>query len=131
MDFLSQNWIWLVIAIGGYLLLARMGIGGCGMGHSHGHGHAGSDSGATDDKSNGRGAASESLFDPVSRRSVPAGSTVSSVYQGRAYYFEDRANRDAFESDPEKYLAASHATGHEIGSPGPSPRHSHQGHGCC
>ena len=36
MDWLSQNWIWIVVAIG-FLLLMRRGGMGCGMGHT-GHG---------------------------------------------------------------------------------------------
>lgn len=32
MDGLSANWIWIVLAIGTFLLFRRMGVGGCGMG---------------------------------------------------------------------------------------------------
>jgi YHS domain-containing protein len=72
------------------------------------------------------------LFDPVSQRMLPAATPIASVHQGRIYYFEDRANRDAFEAEPEKYLAGSHqAIGQQVGSPGKSSEHSHQGHGCC
>lgn len=58
----------------------------------------------------------QAAFDPVSRRAVTVGSApISMVYQGRAYYFESRENRDAFEADPKKYLAESPA-GQPIGS---------------
>jgi hypothetical protein len=32
MDWLSSNWIWIAVAIGGVLLMRRMGLGGCGIG---------------------------------------------------------------------------------------------------
>jgi YHS domain-containing protein len=72
------------------------------------------------------------LFDPVSQRMLPAATAIASVHQGRIYYFEDRANRDAFESEPEKYLAGSHqAIGQPVDAPSKSSERSHQGHGCC
>jgi YHS domain-containing protein len=72
------------------------------------------------------------LFDPVSQRMLPAATAIASVHQGRIYYFEDCANRDAFETEPEKYLAGSHqAIGQPVGSPGKSSERSHRGHGCC
>jgi YHS domain-containing protein len=59
----------------------------------------------------------ESAFDPVSRRAVAlGGKPISAVYQGRAYYFENRENRDAFENDPEKYLADSPVGGQPVAS---------------
>lgn len=59
----------------------------------------------------------QTAFDPVSRRAVAAGGTpISAVYQGLAYYFESRENRDAFESNPDKYLAGSSAGGQPIGA---------------
>jgi YHS domain-containing protein len=81
--------------------------------------------------SHGRDANTPDLVDPVSQRMLPAASAVASVHQGRIYYFEDRANRAAFEAEPEKYLAGSQAIGQQVGSPGKSSEHSHQGHGCC
>ena len=63
MDWLSQNWIWIALVIGGYFLLSRMGMGmgGCGMGHrSHGYGQAGStDHGGVDNRSSPRAASQE------------------------------------------------------------------------
>lgn len=57
----------------------------------------------------------DSLFDPVSGRAFADGSTpISSIYRGRAYYFETRENRDVFESNPEKYLAGASAAGQPI-----------------
>lgn len=56
-------------------------------------------------------------FDPVSLHTVILGGTpISATYQGRAYYFERRENRDAFEANPDKYLAGSPLAGSPIGA---------------
>lgn len=58
----------------------------------------------------------QTLFDPVSRHVVvPSNKSISSVYQGRAYYFESRENRDSFETSPDKYLAGSPGAGQPVG----------------
>ena len=131
MDWLSQNWGWIVLLVGGYFLMTRMGMGGCGMGmsHAHGHNHGGGHGGSADDGHNHGGPAE--LFDPVSQRMLPAQTAIASVHQGQVYYFEDRANRDAFEAEPEKYLAGMQAAGRRGSAAGDSSRPAHQGHGCC
>lgn len=59
----------------------------------------------------------QTTFDPVSRRAVNlSGTPVSAVYQGRAYYFESRENRDTFETNPDKYLGGSPVAGGLIGA---------------
>ena len=35
MEWLSQNWIWILVLIGFVFLMRRGGLGGCGMGHAH------------------------------------------------------------------------------------------------
>lgn len=127
MNWLSQNWIWIALAVGGFFLFTRIGVGGCGMGRSTGTGHGSSDDGAPAE----RGAGSGTVFDPVNRHALPAGAVISSVYRGRAYHFESRENRDAFEGDPEKYLAGSPAVGQAIGSEGASADRPRRRHGCC
>jgi len=72
------------------------------------------------------------LIDPVSRRTVPADLAIASVHQGRVYHFEDRTNRDAFEAEPEKYVAGAQALiGQEVNSPAKSNKQTHKDHGCC
>lgn len=74
----------------------------------------------------------QTIFDPVSRRAVTsAGAPISAAYRGRAYYFETRENRDAFESDPEKYLAGAPAAGQPLGSEQATADQPHRRHGCC
>lgn len=127
MEWLSQNWLLIVfLVVGGYFLMTRMGMGRFGMGHAHGHGgHMGTSQDAA-----GRDAAGpDKLIDPVSQHALSAETAIASVHQGRIYYFEDRANRDAFEANPGKYLSAAPASGREIQA---KPTHAeHRGHGCC
>lgn len=127
MDWLSQNWIWLPLVAGGAFLMMRIGGSCCGMGQSmsQSQGNGNSAGGA------GPGAGPTTTFDPVSGHPLPAGGTISTVYQGRAYYFESRENRDTFESDPAKYLAGSSAVGETIGSKGASMAQAQRRHGCC
>lgn len=130
MDWLSQNWIWIVALVGGYFLMSRLGIGGCGTGHSHGHSHTGhssdTGSGASD-----KGTEPITLFDPVSQHMLPAATGFASVHKGHIYHFEDRANRDAFEAEPEKYLAGAPALGQEFVANVAQDSKAHRGHGCC
>lgn len=113
MQWITQNWIWIVVAVGVFYFMTRMhGMGG-GMGRSMGRGY-GRDGG---DPPADRATSSSTVFDPVSRRAVAAGgSAISAVYHGRAYYFENREDRDAFEAEPEKYIAGSPTAGQTIGS---------------
>jgi len=82
MDWLYQNWVWIVVLIGGYVLMSRMGMGGCGMGHSHGHSHAGHGGGA-DARTNDKGLNPINVFDPVSHHMLPAATGIASVHKGR------------------------------------------------
>jgi len=126
MEWLSQNWLWVVLLVGGYFLMSRMGIG-CGMGHSHVHGHGGGTRSGTDEK----GAETVKLFDPVSQQMLATATSIASVHQGHVYYFEDRANRDAFESEPEKYLAGAPPIGQKIAAEVAHEKKAHHAHGCC
>ena len=127
MDWLAQNWTWIALAAGGFFLMTRMGggLGGgcCGMGNSMGQSQGSGNSPAA-----GPGVGPTTAFDPVNGHPLAAAGAISTVYQGRAYYFESRENRDTFESDPKKYLAGSPAGGQIIGSDGNSP--SQRRHGC-
>lgn len=110
MDWLSQNWIWIALAIGAFFLMTRMG--GCGMGRSTRRSSGTEQGGSLPSAESGPRA----TFDPVSKHSVAVGSAISSVYQDRAYYFENREDRDAFEANPEKYISGLPAAGQAIGS---------------
>ena len=118
MDWLSQNWIWIALAVGAFFLMSRMhgmgSMGGCGTGRSARDNHPAD---TEDNVPPAPGNRPGSLFDPVSGRAFAAGNApISTVYRGRAYYFESRDDRDAFEAEPERYLAATGAAGQAIGS---------------
>lgn len=129
MDWLSQNWSWIALAVGGMFLVTRMGgsLGGgcCGMGRSMNQ-----NQGSGDSSPPARGTGPGTAFDPVSRSALPAGAVISTVYEGRAYYFESRENRDTFECNPEKYLTGSPVVGQAIGSEGASIDRTQRRHGC-
>ena len=127
MNWLAQNWIWVAVAVGGFFLMTRMhgmgGMGGCGGGHgTNGRGDS------TTTPPDASGADPGTTIDAVSGHALPAGgSAASTVFRGQAYYFESRANRDAFESDPERYLAAAPLAGRALAPAGDRP---HRHHGC-
>ena len=127
MNWLAQNWIWVAVAVGGFFLMTRMhgmgGMGGCGGGGGHGtNGHGDSTTTPPDASGSDPGA----TIDAVSGHAVaPGGTAASSVFHGQAYYFESRENRDAFESDPDKYLAATPQAGRALASAGDRPRRHH------
>lgn len=128
MNWLYQNWIWIVLVIGGFFLMARLGgMGRYGAGRSAGHRHGTSN----DNPPAARGPGPDTAFDPVSRHVLASGGdAISSVYRGRAYYFESRENRDAFESNPEKYLAGTASAGEIIEADRRVERRGRRRHGC-
>ena len=133
---IALNWGWLVAAGLAPILIAILpcavmcALGLC-MHKMAGGAHGGNRSGAANSAIDQDGEPA-ALIDPVSRRTVPAGPAIASVHRGRVYHFEDRANRDAFESEPEKYLAGAQALiGQEVNSAAKSNKQSHKDHGCC
>lgn len=133
---IALNWGWLVAAGLAPILIAILpcavmcALGLC-MHKMVGGGHGGNRSGTANGAIDQEGEPT-ALIDPVSRRTVPTGSAIASVHQGRVYHFEDRANRDAFEAEPEKYLVGAQALiGQEVNSAAKPNKKSKEGHGCC
>lgn len=97
MNWVSENWIWLVFVIGILFMMRRGGMG-CGMGHVRsGRGES------TGGHEHGEPPATTS--DPVSGEAVDSAAAVRLVYRGRIYRFASRENRDRFEAEPERYAA--------------------------
>lgn len=111
MTWLSQNWVWVAVAAAALFFMIRRR----GHGHHRHAGHANAD------------VRPESAVDPVTRHAVGANAP-SAVYQGRAYYFENAANRSQFEQEPERYLAESGRSGVPVEQTRQS-HHRHR-HGC-
>ncbi len=93
MEWLRQNWVFVLLVVGAILWMRRGGMG-CGYGGGHSHGGHGA---------GGHQPEAGSNIDPVSGQAVDPQTAVTSVYQGRTYYFATRENRDRFEAAPEQY----------------------------
>lgn len=110
MDWLSKNWVWIVFALGVFLMLGRGNLGRLGPGrHFAGPGGVRDDMPDRDDRPK----------DPVSGDLVSPDGAINSTYQGHTYYFSSRENRDKFEAAPTQYASAA-----EVG------KHRRRGHGC-
>lgn len=144
MNWLSQNWFWVALAVAIAWWLLRSGLAGHGRhGHAGGHGrgaggllgglgghegHGGSHGGhdepperpATPD-------APEAAVDPVGGEAVRTAQALTSVHQGKIYYFASKENRDRFEAAPHEY--AHKAAGHPARSAEAAQRPRRR-HGC-
>lgn len=103
MDWLTQNWIYLLVLAAVVLFVARRGGMGCAMGTHHGHQPQ-----------------ADERIDPVSGEPVPPGGSIAAAYQGRTYYFVSRENRERFEAAPHRYASVPHAQAQSGGR-----RHGH------
>jgi YHS domain-containing protein len=119
MEWLSQNWLWVLLMIGVVVMMRRGGMG-CGfMG-----GRPSRDGRPTSDHEHPPHTEATGTLDPVSGSPVNPEGAVSSGYQGRLYYFASRENRDLFEQSPQRYAAAG-------ASADADPQaHRHHRHGC-
>jgi len=108
MSWLTQNWVWVALAIGVGFYLLRGGLGGHVGGHGGLLGHGGH-GGQPHNRSPAN--APEAAIDPVGGEAVRTGTALTSVYQGKIYYFATKDNRDRFEGAPQEYApkAAGHA----------------------
>lgn len=109
MTWFSNNWLFVVLAIGVLLFLMRgrhMAFGG----HRSTHHHADGDGDAPP-------------IDPVSGETVTRDGAVATFHRGRAYYFASRENRERFEAEPDKYAAPQ-------ADDAKAQRHRRHG-GCC
>ena len=126
MGWLTQNWLWVALAIGVGFYFLRGGLSGHAGGHGGllgGMGHAGH---AAEGGHGGHGGqqegrtlsapanAPEAAIDPVGGEAVRTGEALTSVYQGKIYYFATKDNRDRFEAAPQEH--AQKAAGHPVRS---------------
>lgn len=118
MTWLTQNWTYLLLLAGVILFMRFAGMGGCGLGGRRAH----AEHGAGHQRGGDTSAEPAQTTDPVSRRTVDPKTAVATFYQGRAYHFESRENRDRFEAAPDQFAAGSGADQKSAG-------HRHEG--CC
>ena len=103
MDWLSQNWIWIVLAVFVVLMMTRRGgMMGCGTGHAH-------DDRETRMPPAGGNVDRATTLDPVNGKPVDKQHAATSFYRGRVYYFESAESRKRFEESPERYASDSAA----------------------
>ena len=127
MNWLSQNWIWVALAIGvalyffGGVLRGRAsahGGGFAGLPEKAGHGgHAGEGGRDTYIEQRDPGFAAnahEAAVDPVGGEAVRTPNALTSLFEGRIYYFSSGENRDRFEAAPQEY--AHNAAGYPVRS---------------
>lgn len=139
MDWLAQNWLWIVLIVAAAYFFLGHRRGPRSYGH---HGYPGSSgaSGAGQGGYEGGGTSGEppqqtgrvtSAIDPVTRKDVSTATAFTSVYRGRIYYFETAESRQRFEASPEQY--AREELGHLTGQAGNSSEQHHSRHrgGCC
>jgi YHS domain-containing protein len=142
MNWLVQNWYWAVLAVGliGYWLLWSGRRRADAWGHAPHRMLAGSTHLDYDGLSSGaepRGQAGYrtsradlpgAAFDPVGGMAVKISDAVTSVYQGRTFYFASRENRDRFEQGPERYVRAGGSLA--ASAQQTAPAHQHHRHAC-
>ena len=142
MNWLVQNWYWAVLAVGlvGYWLIWSGRRRADALSHTQ-HGmlagsthleHGALSSGEEERGQSGYQPARADIpgaaFDLVSGMAVKISDAVTSVYQGRVFYFASRENRDRFEQAPERYVPGG---GSISASPQQAaPAHQHHRHRC-
>lgn len=108
MESISQNWLWILVALGAVAFFFFRGARGHGgFGHA-GHGHSGQEYGGNGDRDRVATPSPhvpEAVIDPVSGAPVRTADAPTSVYQGRVYFFASKESRDRFEASPQEYAA--------------------------
>ena len=115
MEWLAQNWIWILLVTGFFFMMRR---GGCGMGggmKSHGQHGGDTQHSAETDKS------AATVTDPVDKATLDIATALTSVYRGKVYYFGSAENRAIFEAKPEQYAGPDQPDMHQ---------HKSHHHGC-
>ena len=113
MQWLAQNWIWILLVVGFFFMMRR---GGCAGGMNRHARHGGDTQHGTDENK-----PATTAIDPVNKATLDIAGALTSVYRGKIYYFASVENRAIFEAKPEQY----------VGSDQPDPhQHKTHHHGC-
>lgn len=96
MQWLAQNWIWIILIIGFFFMMRRGGCGGGGMKNHDRHG--GDSQHGTDENK-----PATTAIDPVNKATLDIAGALTSLYRGKVYYFGSAENRAIFEAKPEQY----------------------------
>jgi YHS domain-containing protein len=132
MNWLAQNWIWILLGLVVLVMLGRGRFHGRGGLSHHGDGGRGHGGTGYDQATHGSQPSGDYsqlpiqpgvAIDPVTRQDVSTATAVTSIYQGRIYYFTSAESRQRFEASPAQY--AREGLGHALGpaqSAEPPPR---------
>lgn len=99
MQWLEQNWLFVLLGAGVIFFIMRSG----GIGGGRRGGGQNGRSGGASPHEHGQAPMQGQSIDPVSGRPVDPSTAVSTVYRGVPVYFETRENRDRFEASPEQF----------------------------
>jgi len=94
----------------------RIGMGGGMKGHENHGSHGGEMPHHVDENQS-----ADSAIDPVNKATLDIATALTSVHQGKTYYFGSAENRTIFEAKPEQYAGSDQPDSHQ--------HKSHQ-HGC-
>ncbi len=119
--------------------VARVFLGGGLGGHGHGGGlaglgghggHHGGGHASQEEHSGSPGPANapDAAIDAVSGEAVATARALSSVYQGKIYYFASKENRERFEAAPQEY--APKVAGHPVRPAEPAYERPRRRGGC-
>lgn len=134
MSWLAQNWIWILLGIIVLAFLSRRRRFGGGRVTQHGYRNSGDDGSVHmhGDQSGGPvqpSPPSDVAIDPVTRQDVSVGAALTSIYQGRIYYFGSAESRQRFEASPAQY--AREGLGRPLAPPERAENRSYRGRGGC
>lgn len=128
MDWITQNWTWIVFAIAVFLLVfiwiafaigVFLSMRRSSKEHRMGHAHGTRTIQQQEDDASHIDLDMRPK-DPISGEITNPETALNSMYQGRMYYFGSRENRDTFEASPAQYASRA----------GERLEHRHHRHGC-
>ena len=110
MGLMSLNWLWIAIAIGvAFYFLRRSSGENTGAHRSDsrnlldGLRHGGDVRHGVQTESGSNANAPDAAIDPVGGEPVSTAKALTSLHEGRVYYFASKENRERFETSPEEY----------------------------
>ena len=129
MEWLAQNWVWILFAVVVLLMFRRHRYGGGLLGgHGHHGGHHDQGEGHESHEGHDGQPRAEAAIDPVSGTPVRIEGALTSVFRGRVYYFQSQENRVLFEASPERYAGA--ARGEALADEQAARSRPHRRRGC-
>lgn len=122
MGLMSLNWLWIAIAIGvAFYFFRRSSGANAGRDRTDSRNPLDEPRHVDQDGRDGHGVqpasgsnanAPDAAIDPVGGEPLSTARALTSLHQGKVYYFSNRENRDRFEASPEEF--AGKVAGHAV-----------------